>query len=147
MCVCVWECGLVTPFLQSVLVGLNVIWVVSWTPLPNKAFRKQIHITKTYFICCARILISYSYLAKISFVHFLFNYYYYCLKQILSQCDKLLLEHQFSLTPIKTWKFGDSLLKFMCVTKCVVPGQSVLTILFGECLISCAVQFFLFTDS
>ena len=116
------------------------------TPI-YKAFRKQIPITKTYFICCARILISYSYLAKISFVHFLFNYYYYCLKQILSQCDKLLLEHQFSLTPIRTSKFGDSVLKFMCVTKCVVPGQSVLTILFGECLISCAVQYFLFTDS
>ena len=39
----------------------------------NKAFRKQIPITKTYFICCARILISYSYLAKISFVHFFFK--------------------------------------------------------------------------
>ena len=82
------------------------------------------------------------------FVHFFnYYYYYYCLKQRLSQCDKLLLEHQFSLTPIRTWQFGDSLLKFMCVTKWWYAASRFLQFyLMYIYLISYVVQY-LFTDS
>ena len=134
--------------LRAVLVGLSAVQVGSWTPYLQGFSKTNTHYQNLFYLLCTNPNILFLFGQDFLFVHFFnYYYYYYCLKQRLSQCDKLLLEHQFSLTPIRTWKFGDSLLKFMCVTKWWYAASRFLQFyLMYVYLIPYVVQY-LFTDS